>query len=81
MSLAGARDRLRARATGRRRNPGDVEAADYDESELDDLHVLRTPTEDRYSVGSGSDDEGEREKAERKKQGNGVANGKGREEK
>ncbi|KAK6583893.1 hypothetical protein PZA11_003623 [Diplocarpon coronariae] len=37
----------------------DVEAADFDESELDELHV-RTPTEDidheRYSVGSASDD-------------------------
>jgi len=38
----------------------DVEAADFDESELDELHV-ETPTEEtdrhRYSVGSASDDE------------------------
>jgi carboxypeptidase D len=39
----------------------DVEAADFDESELDELHV-KSPTDDvdrdRYSVGSASDDEG-----------------------
>lgn len=48
-------DNFRNRRTGR-----DVEAGDFDESELDELHV-ETPTEEtnrhRYSVGSASDDE------------------------
>ncbi|KAB5577623.1 Alpha/Beta hydrolase protein [Coniochaeta sp. 2T2.1] len=48
----------------------DVEAQDFDESELDDLHVA-TPTvgahDERYSVGEDSDDEHE------KKTGNGRA--------
>lgn len=43
----------------------DVEAGDFDESELDDLHVA-TPTDgvhdERYSVGGDSDDEGKGEK-------------------
>ncbi|KAI5855013.1 alpha/beta-hydrolase [Durotheca rogersii] len=45
----------------------DLEAADYDESELDDLH-LRTPTDiERYSVGDASDeDSGADEKAKTK---------------
>lgn len=44
---------FRDRRTGR-----DVETGDFDESELDDLHVT-TPTmdKDRYSVGGDSDDE------------------------
>jgi carboxypeptidase D len=47
----------------------DVEAADFDEAELDELHV-ETPTEaDHYSVGSSSDNEDE-------KTVNGRANGK-----
>lgn len=45
----------------------DVEAADFDESELDDLHVV-TPTEGRYSVGSASDDQ---EDKDEKTNGNG----------
>ena len=42
-----------------KRSGRDVEAGDFDESELDDLHVV-TPTEDgrRYSVGGDSDEEG-----------------------
>lgn len=64
LSLGGARARFkgyqdRFRSGGRR----DVEAADFDESELDELHV-RTPTEeagrDQYSVGSESDEEEEK---------------------
>jgi carboxypeptidase D len=43
-----------------RRTNNDLEVGDFDESELDDLH-LRTPTDladkDRYSVGGDSDDE------------------------
>jgi carboxypeptidase D len=39
----------------------DVEAGDFDESELDDLHV-ETPTDDvhrhRYSIGSADDEDG-----------------------
>jgi carboxypeptidase D len=55
MSLAGARDGLQG--FRHKRSNRDVEAADFDESELDELHV-RTPTEeDHYSVGSASDDE------------------------
>jgi len=50
--------------SGLRRKPGDgdLEAAAFDESELDDLHV-ETPTADKYSVGDDSDDdEGESSK-------------------
>lgn len=69
MSLGGARN---GRGMGlesfrNKRNNRDVEAADFDESELDELHV-QTPTEERYSVGSASDEEDERH--------NGHANGK-----
>lgn len=39
-----------------KRNGRDVEAGDFDESELDDLHVA-TPTDGRYSVGGDSDDD------------------------
>lgn len=65
MALAGARSGPRGAAGlenfRNKRSPRDVEAADFDESELDDLHV-RSPTDgdmdrDRYSVGSASDDE------------------------
>ena len=43
----------------------DVEAADFDEAELDDLHVASPYDEgsERYSLGGASDDEDEREKA------------------
>ncbi|KAK3359035.1 Alpha/Beta hydrolase protein [Lasiosphaeria hispida] len=56
-----------------KRTNRDVEAGDFDESELDDLH-LQTPTDaahdDRYSVGGASDEEDhEKEKAH----GNGQA--------
>jgi carboxypeptidase D len=79
LSLGGARDRLRGgmglESFRNKHARRDVEAADFDESELDELHV-RTPTEemdrDRYSVGSASDDEGG------EKAGNGQANGKGK---
>lgn len=78
MSLGVARERSGMGLENFRHKRGnrDIEAADFDESELDELHV-RTPTEDidrdRYSVGSASDDEGE-------KPGNGHANGKGKQE-
>lgn len=50
------------------RSNRDVEAGDFDESELDELHV-RTPTEgEHYSVGEDSDDEAH----------NGHANGNGK---
>jgi len=56
-----------------KRTGGDVEAGDFDESELDDLHVV-TPTDDmerdRYSVGSASDEE------DGKKPSDGHMNGK-----
>lgn len=68
MSSAGG-GRLEARERGRglglerfrsKRNGRDMEAADFDESELDDLHVA-TPTDGnhdgRYSVGGESDEE------------------------
>jgi carboxypeptidase D len=79
LSLGEARDRLRGgmglESFRNKHARRDVEAADFDESELDELHV-RTPTEemdrDRYSVGSASDDEGG------EKLGNGQANGKGK---
>jgi carboxypeptidase D len=81
MALGGARESLRgSRGVENfrsKRTNRDVEAADFDESELDELHV-RTPTDalerDRYSVGSASDDE------DAEKHGNGHANGKGKEE-
>lgn len=59
---------FRDRRTGR-----DVETGDFDESELDDLHV-RTPTtemdKDHYSVGGDSDDELQEKKPSR---GNGSS--------
>jgi len=75
MSLGGARNGLRGgmglESLRHKRSSRDVEAADFDESELDELHV-QTPTEaDHYSVGSASDDE------DTEKHGNGQANGKG----
>jgi carboxypeptidase D len=76
MSLGVSRERSGMGLENFRHKRGnrDIEAADFDESELDELHV-RTPTEDmerdRYSVGSASDDEGE-------KPGNDHANGKGK---
>lgn len=62
MALGGARERsgMGLESFRHKRSNRDVEAADFDESELDELHV-RTPTEemdrDHYSVGSASDDE------------------------
>ncbi|KAH8821009.1 pheromone-processing carboxypeptidase kex1 [Xylogone sp. PMI_703] len=48
-----------------KRNARDIEAADFDESELDELHV-ESPTvearQERYSVGSDSDEEEEESK-------------------
>ena len=69
-----------------RKRPGrDVEAADFDESELDDLHVTSpNPQEDgieeRYSLGGDSDEEDigkANEKANR--HANGTVDGKGKE--
>ena len=77
MSLGGAGARVRGYRDSfrNRRSTRDLETADFDESELDELHV-RTPTEDieqdRYSVGGSSDDEDE-------KPSNGEANGHGKE--
>ncbi|CAG8949811.1 hypothetical protein HYFRA_00004135 [Hymenoscyphus fraxineus] len=63
MSLGGARERSGMGLESfrhKRGSRGDVEAADFDESELDELHV-RTPTDDidreRYSIGSDEDEE------------------------
>jgi carboxypeptidase D len=72
MSLSGLanRDHSRGLESFRNKRSGtDIEAGDFDEAELDDLH-MQTPTEDRYSVGSASDDE------EGKKPANGRGNGK-----
>jgi carboxypeptidase D len=78
MSLAGARDGVRSgmglESFRNKRAGGDVEAGDFDESELDELHV-RTPEgemeRDRYSVGSASDEGDEKVR-------NGQANGNGK---
>jgi len=75
MSLGGARNGVRSgmglESFRHKRANRDVEAADFDESELDELTV-QTPTEaDHYSVGSDSDNE------EGEKHGNGHANEKG----
>lgn len=68
--MGGPRSGMGLESFRRKSGPGqrDVEAADFDESELDDLHVV-TPTEggsaeDRYSVGSASDDEDDKEKSQ-----------------
>lgn len=58
MSAPGVRSGM-GLETFRRKPERDVEAADFDENELDDLHV-RSPTDEedhQYSVGSASDDE------------------------
>ncbi|KAH8596330.1 pheromone-processing carboxypeptidase kex1 [Bisporella sp. PMI_857] len=79
ISFGGARNRLRSgmgldNLRNKRASPRDIEAADFDESELDELHI-QTPTDvpDRYSVGSESDEEDE-------KHGSGHVNGKGKAE-
>jgi carboxypeptidase D len=59
-----------------KRSNRDVEAGDFDEGELDDLHV-QTPTEgtdhERYSIGGeGSDDEGRGAGGVEKRRGNGA---------
>ncbi len=65
-------DTFRNKRTGR-----DVEAGDFDESELDDLHVA-TPTEghhdEPYSVGEESDEDATHDEKE-KRRGNGQASG------
>lgn len=76
MSSGGPRDGVRTgmglESFRHKRVNRDVEAADFDESELDELHV-RTPVEetdrDRYSVGEASEDE--------EGKYNGPTNGKG----
>jgi carboxypeptidase D len=52
----------------RKRGQGDLEAAAFDESELDDLH-LETPTQgnSKYSVGEDSDDDEEQPKTKAEK--------------
>lgn len=77
MSLGAARESIRGgmglESFRHKRGNRDIEAADFDESELDELHV-RTPAEDmehdRYSVGEDSDGEDMRH--------NGQPNGKGK---
>ena len=58
----GSSSRLMMQGDGGRR--GDVEAADFDESELDDLHVVRMEDgmeRERYSLGGASSDDEEGE--------------------
>lgn len=60
-ALSGNESMSRVALGGIRRKPqphdsGDLEAASFDERELDDLHV-ESPTADKYSVGDDSDDE------------------------
>lgn len=85
MALGGARRSIRSedmhfkskRMNNRIRR--DVELADFDESELDDLHI-QTPGDverARYSIGGSSDDEDE-EEGDDEKIGNGTANTKGK---
>ena len=76
MSLGGARHSLRSgmglESFRHKRLSRDVETADFDESELDELHI-QTPTDigEHYSVGSDSEDDAS-------KAGNGHVNGKGK---
>ncbi|KAF7563432.1 hypothetical protein G7046_g666 [Stylonectria norvegica] len=53
------------------RNPGDLEAAAFDESELDDLHVEtpRLPKETEYTLAEDSDEEVDNEKPRNAKKG------------
>lgn len=62
-SLNGNEPISRSDMNGLQRKPddGDLEAAAFDESELDDLHA-ETPTRDKYSVGDDSDDDDDRVK-------------------
>ncbi|KAF4636237.1 hypothetical protein G7Y89_g1839 [Cudoniella acicularis] len=74
MELGGARERstMGLESFRHKRSNRDVEAADFDESELDELHV-QPPNEmdrERYSVGSASDDD----EGQGEKHGNGHAN-------
>jgi carboxypeptidase D len=73
MSLGGARQSIRGgmglESFRHKRSNRDVEAADFDESELDELHV-RTPAEgDNYSVGEASDEEDVTHDSRKSKQG------------
>lgn len=59
----------------RRNGEMDLEARDFDESELDDLHVTRGEEHaERYSLGSASDED---EEVEGKQHGNGRVEGRG----
>lgn len=65
-----------------KRRTGDIEARDFDESELDDLRVEGVGNDSRYSLGSGiaSDDDGDDDDAggggeEQKRRVNGGVNG------
>jgi carboxypeptidase D len=75
--LSGPRSGMGLESFRSQRAGNDVEAGDFDESELDELHV-HSPTHDmdhdRYSVGSASDDED----GEKKKPENGHASGNGK---
>ncbi|KIH89262.1 carboxypeptidase D [Sporothrix brasiliensis 5110] len=67
----------RLESFGRRRSNRDLEAGDFDENELDDLHATSPTNEDRrYSLGGDSDDDGGNaggdNKAATKPAGNGV---------
>lgn len=73
--VRGYRDRFRSSVSR-----GDVEAADFDESELDELHVrppAEEPEREQYSVGSESDeDEDEKGKVAANGNGQGKSHGK-----
>ncbi|TPX17616.1 uncharacterized protein E0L32_012096 [Thyridium curvatum] len=86
LGLEGFRNKRAAGRGGRRGGGDDVEAGDFDESELDDLHVA-SPAEDhhphhrkpqpeaRYAVGGDSEDEDDVMGAASKEVGSSKANG------
>lgn len=72
-ALSGNDSMSRVELGGLRRKPqsnGDLEAAAFDERELDDLHV-ESPTADKYSVGDDSDDEAPKSGSKRAEAGEG----------
>ena len=69
---------------GGHHEPRDVEAADFDEAELDNLHPTASgpvPDEQRYSLGGDSSDDEDHEKYKDISPANGYTNGHAREEK
>lgn len=70
-AVAGNESNGRLEGYRNKRNAGDLEAAAFDENELDDLHV-ETPTGPggtKYSVGDDSDEESDDEKLGKKRNG------------